>query len=531
MIKRNSISFLDKLRHTFARSTNLTGRMPTSPPSKKPKLEADFFQEDRNKANVSAAEFVFNKKRVKLLSGSEGFLRQECKALAYYMHRDQRVQDNWAMIYAQKVATEHGIPLHVIAMISSNHPKDAGATLRAMKFSLDGLQEVAMDLNLLNIAFHLIIAQDDKAPGSKVAEVMSKLNIGCLVTDFSPLRHHRGIIQQIVDSPIIKRCPIYQVDAHNIVPVTVTSEKQEYAARTIRNKITGKLEEFLTEFPPVIYHPYGDSNTAPRYFARNMTNSLKEDWKEALESLKMDKSVGPVSGFKPGTKAGINALKSFIQERIKIYDDKRNDPNANALSDLSPWFHFGQLSVQRAVLYVKKVSNRHSKSFIEEAVVRRELSDNFCYYNESYDKVVGAYEWAQTTLNDHAEDKRPYLYTREQLQRGLTHDRLWNAAQLQLRNEGKMHGFMRMYWAKKILEWTESPEVALADAIFLNDHYSLDGNDANGYVGCMWSICGIHDQGWRERPIFGKIRYMNYEGCKKKFDIEAYIKKYGSKGQ
>merc|ERR1711997_741765 len=119
----------------------------------------------------------------------------------------------------------------------------------------------------------------------------------------------------------------------------------------------------------------------------------------------------------------------------------------------------------------------------------------------------------------------------KELQRALTHDRLWNAAQLELRNEGKMHGFMRMYWAKKILEWTESPEKALADAIYLNDHYSLDGNDANGYVGCMWSICGIHDQGWGERAIFGKVRFMNYDGCKRKFDIERYIAKHGSKGK
>ena len=505
--------------------------MSSPPPVKKAKIQGDIFAENRLQAAENINEFKFNKKRVNLLSGSEAFLRQECKSVAYYMHRDQRVQDNWAMLYAQKLAMEHGLPLHVIAMISVNHPDNAGATLRNMQFSLGGLEEVSKELNQLNIAFHLVLAQTEEMPGNKIADLMSKLNLGCLVVDFSALRPHRNIVQQIIKSDSIKGRPVYQVDAHNIVPVTVTSEKQEYAARTIRNKVTGKLPEFLTEFPPVIPHPYGDSTSTPRQFASQFGEDIKDDWKEVLKSLNKDESVKPVDKFQAGTTAGFKQLQSFVSKRIKMYDEKRNDPNNNAVSDLSPWFHFGQLSVQRAVLYVKKEASGYSKGFIEESVVRRELSENFCYYNENYDNIKGATEWAQKTLNDHRKDKRQHIYTREQLEKALTHDRLWNAAQLQLRNEGKMHGFMRMYWAKKILEWTESPEKALADAIYLNDHYSLDGNDANGFVGCMWSICGIHDQGWGERAIFGKVRFMNYDGCKRKFDIERYIAKHGSKGK
>ena len=503
----------------------------SSPPAKKAKIVSDVFMENRLKVAENVNEFQFNKKRIKLLSGSEAFLRQECKSVAYYMHRDQRVQDNWAMLYAQKLAMEHGLPLHVISMISVTHPNDAGATHRTIKFSLNGLEEVANDLKKLNIAFHFILAQNEPTPGKKIADLMSKLNIGCLIVDFSALRPHRSIVQQIVDSKEIKGRPVYQVDAHNIVPVTVTSEKQEYAARTIRNKVTGKLGEFLTEFPPVISHPYGDCTSTPRQFGQQFGNDIKDDWKEMLKSIKKDETVLPVDKFQPGTAEGHKALQKFVSKRIKIYDEKRNDPNNDAVSDLSPWFHFGQLSVQRAVLYVKKEASSYSKGFIEESVVRRELSENFCYYNENYDSVKGATDWAKKTLNDHKKDKRPYLYTREQLEKALTHDRLWNAAQLQLRNEGKMHGFMRMYWAKKVLEWTESPETALADALYLNDHYSLDGNDANGVVGCMWSICGVHDQGWGERAIFGKVRFMNFDGCKRKFDIEKYISKHGSRGK
>eukprot|EP01083_Nonionella_stella_P305475 1065785_1 len=136
-------------------------------------------------------------------------------------------------------------------------------------------------------------------------------------------------------------------------------------------------------------------------------------------------------------------------------------------------------------------------------------------------------KWAQDTLEVHEMDEREYVYDLNELETYQTHDDLWNAAQKQLIVDAKMHGFLRMYWAKKILEWSETPKEALEHAIYLNDKYSIDGRDPNGYVGCMWSICGIHDQGWRERPIFGKIRYMNYAGCKRKFDVSAFVKKMG----
>jgi len=161
--------------------------------------------------------------------------------------------------------------------------------------------------------------------------------------------------------------------------------------------------------------------------------------------------------------------------------------------------------------------------FIEEAVVRRELSDNFCYYNKNYDSLKGAYPWALLSLAAHVKDKREYVYSMEEFAAGETHDDLWNSAQMQLVHEGKMHGFLRMYWAKKVLEWTPNPKTALEVAQTLNDRYALDGNDPNGFVGVGWSVMGIHDQGWREREVFGKIRYMNYAGCKRKFDVQAFV--------
>merc|ERR1711907_3919 len=181
----------------------------------------------------------------------------------------------------------------------------------------------------------------------------------------------------------------------------------------------------------------------------------------------------------------------------------------------------------RMILDVKAaVKNKSTAEFIEEAVVRSELADNFCFYNPNYDQLSGASGWAQETLEVHTADPRPHLYTLEQLEKGETHEDLWNASQLQMVKDGKMHGFLRMYWAKKILEWSPDPATALKWSIELNDKYELDGRDPNGYVGCAWSIMGIHDMGWTERPIFGKIRFMNYAGCLRKMDVPTFVEKY-----
>jgi deoxyribodipyrimidine photo-lyase len=211
-----------------------------------------------------------------------------------------------------------------------------------------------------------------------------------------------------------------------------------------------------------------------------------------------------------------------------MFEHGRNDPNGAAASDLSPFLHFGQLSAQRMALTIKSRKGGSSGdrlAFIEEAVVRRELSDNLCFYNPSYDSLQGAAVWARESLELHNADPRAYVYTQEQLEQAKTHDDLWNASQIQMVKEGKMHGFLRMYWAKKILEWTADASTALDTANYLNDRYELDGRDPNGYVGCAWSIMGIHDMGWKERDIFGKIRFMNYAGCQRKFDVFEFVSK------
>lgn len=231
----------------------------------------------------------------------------------------------------------------------------------------------------------------------------------------------------------------------------------------------------------------------------------------------------------PGESAAHTVLETFLAERINDYAQMRNDPNESVLSNLSPYLRWGNISAQRVALAVqaKRGTRREDKEiFLEELIVRRELTDNYVYYSPDYDKLTGAHNWAQETLQAHRDDEREYVYSFEQFERAETHDELWNAMQQQMLQEGKMHGWCRMYWAKKILEWTNTPEYAIAVALTLNDRYELDGRDSNGVVGVMWSIAGVHDRAWSERPVFGKIRYMNYNGAKRKFDVEAYIARY-----
>ncbi|KAM4728129.1 CPD photolyase [Anableps anableps] len=485
------------------------------PSAKQPKLEKEeksvgWLQGQVKQQREDKKDLKFNKKRQRFVTDTEK-IKQGSEGVLYWMLRDQRVQDNWALIRAQQLAAKEELPLHVCFCLVV--PKSELSTLRHYAFLLKGLQEVAKDCKRLNIQFHLLRG----APGEVLPSFVSDHGFGAVVADFSPLREPQQWLKD-VKKKLSKDTPLIQVDAHNIVPCWVASPKLEYSARTIRGKITNLLPEFLTDFPPVVKHPHTAMKTAKPV-----------DWEKTLASLDVDRTVGEPQWAKPGSEAGMAMLESFIDVRLKLFATQRNDPNMAALSQLSPWIRFGQLSAQRVALQVRRCGKNAGESvaaFIEELVVRRELTDNFCFYNEKYDKVEGAYEWAQKTLKDHAKDKREYIYTREQLEKAQTHDKLWNGAQYQMVTEGKMHGFLRMYWAKKILEWTRSPEEALSIALYLNDRYELDGQDPNGFVGCMWSICGIHDQGWAERPVFGKIRYMNYKGCLRKFNVAQFERKY-----
>jgi deoxyribodipyrimidine photo-lyase len=426
--------------------------------------------------------------------------------VVYWMSRDQRVADNWALLHAMELASARGSTVAVVFCLVSSF---LGATWRQYDFMLEGLKEVEKELEARNIPF-LLLSGD---PVEVIVPLVEDLGCGALVTDFDPLKVKREWRAKLAEALDI---PVCEVDAHNIVPCRQASDKQEYAAYTIRPKISRLLAGFLVEFP----------EARPRRSASH-PRFAGADWDGARRTLRLDGSVEPVSWIKPGAGQAVLALSEFIEHRLPLYATGSNDPNRGAQSDLSPYLHFGQLSAQRVALAVARSTapEEARDSFLEQLIVRRELADNLCWYNADYDSVACFPDWAKKTLDEHRGDARPYRYDSEQLEAAQTHDDLWNAAQLEMVRTGKMHGYMRMYWAKKLLEWTRSPEEAMDIAIRLNDTYELDGRDPGGYAGIAWSIGGVHDRAFKERAVSGKIRYMSYAGCRRKFDVDAYINK------
>ncbi len=428
-------------------------------------------------------------------------------SVLYWMNRDKRVDDNWALIAAQSLALKKHVPLIVCFQYVGNFLE---ANIRQYGFLFKGLEELKIKLNRLNIEF--VLVQD--TAHNALPRIIHERSVGSLIVDHNPLKVYQKRLNNVLKNIDV---PVYQVDAHNIIPVWVTSQKKEYAAYTIRTKIQSNLDHFLTDYPKLKIHPYGTANVEER------------PYDNIIADLNIDHGVKEVDWLIPGEIAARKKLDS-LSDILIGYNDNRNDPNRKALSNLSPYFHFGHISPQRVALEIKdsSLSNSDKDVFLEELIVRRELSDNFCEYEPSYDYFEGFHPWAKKTLNQHRKDKRDYLYPREQFEHAETHDPLWNAAQNQMRLAGKMHGYMRMYWAKKILEWSPSPEIALQVAIDLNDKYELDGRDPNGYAGIAWSIGGVHDRAWFDRPVYGKIRYMNFNGCKSKFNVQKYIELYAT---
>ncbi len=427
--------------------------------------------------------------------------------VVYWMQRDQRVVDNWALLYAQERALERASPLYVVFNLV---PTFAGASWRQYDFMLRGLEEAAQVLSELRISFTILHGD----PTETVPEFFASVGAGELVTDFNPLRFVGEWKKSIAEKLSVR---MTEVDAHNIIPCWIASDKEEFAAYTFRPKVHKKLREYLTDIPEVVPHPYeGEAASEP-------------DFGQLRQTVLADRSVTPVVWLTPGSLAAKEQVRFFILNKLSAYGFDRNDPTKDGQSNLSPYLHFGHLSAQWLARQVSQSydTNKESReAFLEELIVRRELGDNYCYYNPLYDQVTGAHAWAQKTIAEHAGDVREYVYDKEIFESGKTHDELWNAMQQQLIQEGKLHGWCRMYWAKKILEWTPDAQTAIDTALYLNDKYSLDGNDPNGFTGVMWSICGVHDRAWNERPIFGKVRYMNYAGARRKFEVNAYIDKY-----
>ncbi|MCU0660321.1 MAG: deoxyribodipyrimidine photo-lyase [Candidatus Pacebacteria bacterium] len=451
--------------------------------------------------------------------------------IIYWMNREMRVRDNWSLLYAKSLADEQKAPVVVVYTLV---PGFLGGRNRQLAFKISALKQIKQDLAEKNISFFVLVDADGKQSGKHIAEFTKNISAGAVITDLYPLRISRSWSDYVRKNIA---CSFFGVDAHNIIPVWITSDKREYGAYTIRPKIFRLLPEFLDTFPEMTSSTYA------------FTEKIKgDDFESLLSKKELEESLQSISWAPPGEEAAHGALKRFLKDGIHRYGAIRNDPNEDGQSNLSPYLHYGMIAPQRVALETTKVAGKdithilhhiknkakieddkkptlidHAGAFLEELIVRRELSDNFCFYEKKYDSTECFADWAKKSLEKAAKDTREYVYTKKQLEEAKTHDSLWNAAQTQMIQTGKMHGYMRMYWAKKILEWTHSPEEALAIAIYLNDTYELDGRDPNGYAGIAWSIGGVHDRAWFPRPIFGTIRYMSRGGCEGKFDVQKYI--------
>lgn len=433
------------------------------------------------------------------------------RAVVYWMQRAQRAWDNPALDTAIELGNIIGKP--VVVFFGLN-PFVGGGNLRHYRFLAEGLRDIEAGLNSRRATFVL-----RAYPDHRLEPFLDEVRPALLVGDENPLRQMERWREQVAERV---RVPFWTVDADVMVPSRLL-ESEQYAARTIRPRIHKQLDAFLVPSSEPAARTAWTGGVAPT----GQPPSI-----EILDGLPLDRSVGPVDGIRGGTSQARQVLRRFLADRLGSYGASRNHPEVDGTSGLSPYLHFGHIGAREVALAVTASDGPPDAvaAFLEQLIVRRELAVNFVRFNAAYDRLEGCERWARSALRRHGFDPRPYLYSPAQLEAAATHDPLWSAAQTQMTATGWMHGYVRMYWAKKILEWSESPERALETAIALNDRYEIDGRDPNGYANIAWAICGKHDRPWPSRPVYGSIRSMSFASTSRKFDATTYIQTWRSGG-
>jgi len=430
----------------------------------------------------------------------------DAQYVLYWMQASQRTQQNHALEYAVQRANELELPLLVVFVLTADVPE---TNWRFKQFMLEGIRDVSRSLKKRNIGFVLRV-------GDMADQVLDLSQQAALVvTDRGYLRFQKKW-RRAVAGPL--DVAMMQVESDVVVPVETASDKREFAARTIRPKIHRQMESLLVELKTTAIQTPMDELP--------VNGEDPEDIEGLLGQLTLDRSVKPVPMFVGGQSQAATRLSRFLEVNFDHYAAHRNQPQTDDATGMSMYLHFGQISpIDIALKAREKARDQESlDSLIEELIVRRELAINCVSYSEDYNRYETLPDFARKTLDEHRDDVRQYVYTREELDGAQTHDPYWNAAMREMKYTGYMHNYMRMYWGKKILEWSASPEEAFETALYLNNRYFLDGRDANSFTGVAWCF-GLHDRPWMEREVFGKIRYMNANGLKRKCDPEAYIAK------
>lgn len=424
--------------------------------------------------------------------------------VVYWMQRAQRGVDNPALDVAIEAANVLDKPVVVFFAPVPYYPH---ANLRHYRFLAEGIPDVAEALARRNVGFVL-----RRFPDHSLIKFCDEVKAALVVGDEDRLRETEAWRSKAAKR---LRIPLWTVDADVIVPSRLL-EKGQYSAYIIRPRLHAHLPKFLVP----------GRNPSARVSWKNPKSLLSVSWNDDItQGWKIDRSVSSVSQWRGGTKEALRLLDDFARHKLRGYSVRRNKPEIDGTSRLSPYLHFGHIGPRTVALAVKNadVPKADKEAFLDQLIVWRELSVNLVRCNSDYDNFECGEPWAHRTLAKHAKDPRPIIYTEKQLENAETHDPLWNAAQMQMVNTGWMHNYMRMYWGKKILEWTLSPAESFRIAVYLNDKYQLDGRDPNGYAGIAWSIVGKFDRPWFERPIFGQIRYMSAASTGRKFDSRKYI--------
>ncbi len=440
--------------------------------------------------------------------------RSCARCVVYWMQRAVRILDNPALTVAIEAANLLGLPVVIYFGIHPNYPN---ANLRHYQFLQQGLRDAAEDAKELGVDFVVRRAPDTLE--AFLEEVHAALLIGDENPCREPERRRRTLARRLT-------IPYWTVDADVVVPSRVFN-RSFALLHHFRPRLKGELPRFLVAPPRIV--------PAHQWKARKPLRCYDLSQDITAGFSKLDRTIAPVDTFTGGTLTALKRLSEFIRHHLAHYDETRSRPEVSGTSRLSPHLHFGNigpltiaLAVQKAV-NSGKVSPKASESFLEQLIGWREMAVLFVRHEPNYDNWECAAPWARKTLLEHASDARPYKYTLAQLERGETHDDLWNAAQHEMVSTGWMHNYMRMYWAKKILEWAPDPATAFDWAVILNDRYELDGHDPNGYAGIAWAIVGKLDRPWFNRPVFGLVRTMTSASFARKFNAEAYIRQHGSR--
>jgi deoxyribodipyrimidine photo-lyase len=429
------------------------------------------------------------------------------KCIVYWMQRAHRALDNPALDLAIAVGNELRQP--VVAYLAPM-PFYPNANWRHYEFLRSGIADIAAGMAERNVGFVL-----RAYPDHHLAKFCEEVKASVVIGDENPMREPE---QWRARAASQLKVPLWTVDADVIVPSRLLKRSQ-FAARTIRPRLQEQLSRFLPEA--------GTTQTTSAHFPWSPPKALQSlpidhDW---LRDWEIDRSVSPVSGSRGGASEALGRLNRFVGKILDHYPKWRNHPELAGTSQLSPYLHFGHMgpiTVARAVQN-SAASAEAKRAFLDQLITWRELAVNLVKYSENYDSMEVMENWAKASYAEHARDSRPVLYSADQLENAETHDPLWNAGQKQMVITGWMHNYLRMYWAKKILEWSPSVAEAYRRAIWLNDRYQLDGRDPNGYEGIAWAIVGKHDRAWFDRPIFGKVRYMSYASTSKKFNSNQYV--------